>query len=192
MIGYVKTHHRPMLAPEAWRQVPELSPGERSGLFAMRDDFYACYLRVGLPGPWAGPWAGIVRLEVPAGGGLALARATADAAARWLPAYASAPQPRRAGTGQHGAGRRAGTPPAPPAGRPPPGLARRTGGGAATQRRNNKQLTREFGDLIDLLEEIAAEDNEPRLNEWFGRTQGGTRRRSCAGCCACAAISGRW
>ena len=37
-------------------------------------------------------------------------------------------------------------------------------------------LIREFGDLIDLLEEIAAEDSEPRLNEWFGRTQGGTRQ----------------
>ena len=37
-------------------------------------------------------------------------------------------------------------------------------------------LVREFGDLIDLLEEIAAEDNEPRLNEWFGRTQSGTRQ----------------
>ena len=37
-------------------------------------------------------------------------------------------------------------------------------------------LIREFGDLIDLLEEIAAEDSEARLNEWFGRTQGGTRQ----------------
>ena len=35
---------------------------------------------------------------------------------------------------------------------------------------------REFGDLIDLLEEIAAEDNEARLNEWFGRAQSGTRQ----------------
>ena len=90
VIGYVKTHHRPMLAASAWRQVPDLHTGERSGLFAMRDDLYACYLRVGMPGPWAGPWAGIVRLEVPAGVGLALARETADAAAGWLPAFASA------------------------------------------------------------------------------------------------------
>ena len=90
VIGYVKTHHRPMLAPEAWRQVPDLHTGERSGLFAMRDDLYGCYLRVGMPGPWAGPWAGIVRLEVPAGVGLALAKETAEAAAGWLPAFASA------------------------------------------------------------------------------------------------------
>ena len=90
VIGYVKTHHRPMLAAAAWQQVPDLQPGERSGLFAMRDDLYGCYLRVGMPGPWAGPWAGIVRLEVPAGVGLALATETAGAASSWLPAYASA------------------------------------------------------------------------------------------------------
>ena len=91
IIGYVKTHHRPMLAAGAWNQVPGLPAGRRSGLFAMRDDLYGCYLRVGLPGPWAGPWAGIVRLEVPAGVGLALAVETADAAAGWLPSFASAP-----------------------------------------------------------------------------------------------------
>ena len=34
---------------------------------------------------------------------------------------------------------------------------------------------REFGDLIDLLERIAAEEDESRLNDWFGRTQAGTR-----------------
>ena len=79
-----------MLTTEAWRQVPHLLTGERSGLFAMRDDLYGCYLRVGVPGPWAGPWAGIVRLEVPAGVGRALAKETADAAAGWLPAFASA------------------------------------------------------------------------------------------------------
>ena len=90
VLGYVKTHHRPMLAAAAWRQVPELQLGERSGLFAMRDDLYGCYLRVGEPGRWAGPWAGIVRLEVPAGVGLRTAQESAAAAASWLPAYASA------------------------------------------------------------------------------------------------------
>ena len=90
VIGYVKTHHRPMLAPDAWRQGPDLRTGERSGLFAMRDDLYGCYLRVGMPGLWAGPWAGIVRIEVPAGVGVALVKQTADAAASWLPPFASA------------------------------------------------------------------------------------------------------
>ena len=91
VIGYVKTHHRPMLAPDVWIQVPRLASGQRSGLFAMRDEMYGCYLRVGAPGPWAGPWAGIVRLELPAGVGRALAVEAADAAASWLPAFASAP-----------------------------------------------------------------------------------------------------
>ena len=91
VIGYVKTHHRPMLTPAAWNQVPQLAAGERSGLFAMHDEMYGCYLRVGAPGPWAGPWAGIVRLELPAGVGRVLAVEAADAAASWLPAFASAP-----------------------------------------------------------------------------------------------------
>ena len=61
VIGYVKTHHRRMLAREHWVRVPELTAGERSGLFAMGDVLDVCYLRVGDPGPWAGPWAGIAR-----------------------------------------------------------------------------------------------------------------------------------
>ena len=67
VIGYVKTHHRRMLAREHWVRVPELTAGERSGLFAMEDALYGCYLRVGDPGPWADPWAGIARLEMPSG-----------------------------------------------------------------------------------------------------------------------------
>ena len=37
-------------------------------------------------------------------------------------------------------------------------------------------VVRDFGDLIDLLERIAAEEDESCLNEWFGRTQAGTRQ----------------
>ena len=70
VIGYVKTHHRRMLAREHWVRVPELTAGERSGLFAMKDALYGCYLRVGDPGPWAGPWAGIARLESRASNGI--------------------------------------------------------------------------------------------------------------------------
>lgn len=90
VIGYVKTHHRRMLAPEQWNRVPRLSVRERSGLFALPDDLYGCYLRVGDPGPWAGPWASIARIEVPAGIGLAAAVDAADRAAGWLPDFASA------------------------------------------------------------------------------------------------------
>ena len=39
-----------MLAREHWVRVPELTAGERSGLFAMKDALYGCYLRVGDPG----------------------------------------------------------------------------------------------------------------------------------------------
>ena len=37
VIGYVKTHHPRMLAREHWVRVPELTAGERSGLFATKD-----------------------------------------------------------------------------------------------------------------------------------------------------------
>ena len=90
VIGYVKTHHRRMLAADPWTRVPGLAVGERSGLFVLPDDLYACYLRVGDPGPWAGPWAGIARIEVPAGVGLAAAAGAVGRAAGWLPAFASA------------------------------------------------------------------------------------------------------
>jgi uncharacterized protein len=90
IVGYVKTHHRRLLDAANWARVPRLVAGQRSSVFALRDDLYACYLRVGVPGPWASPWAGIARLEVPAGGGVQAAIDALDAAAAWLPQYASA------------------------------------------------------------------------------------------------------
>ena len=90
VIGYVKTHHRRMLAREHWVRVPELTAGARSGLFTMKDALYGCYLRVGDPGPWAGPWAGIARLEMPSGIGRDAAVEAAERAAGWLPVFASA------------------------------------------------------------------------------------------------------
>ena len=90
VIGYVKTHHRRMLAREHWVRVPELTAGERSGLFAMKDALYGSYLRVGDPGPWAGPWAGIARLEMPSGIGRAAAVVAAERAADWPTGFASA------------------------------------------------------------------------------------------------------
>ena len=91
IVGYVKTHHRRMLDAENWARVPDLSVGERSSLFAIGAELYGAYLRVGDPGPWASAWAGIVRLEVPAGAGRAAAVEAVDSAAAWLPRYASAP-----------------------------------------------------------------------------------------------------
>lgn len=90
IIGYVKTHHRPMLAPDEWAKVPTIGVGQRTTAFQIRDDLYAAYLRVGDPGRWASPWGGIVRLEVPAGAGLERALCVIDTAAAWLPDFASA------------------------------------------------------------------------------------------------------
>lgn len=90
LVGYVKTHHRRMLAAEHWRRVPELAPGERSSLFQTKVGLYACYLRVGATGPWAGAWAGIARLEVPGDTGRDAALAAVDEAAGWLPRFAPA------------------------------------------------------------------------------------------------------
>ena len=79
-----------MLAREHWVRVPELTAAERSGLFAMEDALYGCYLRVADPRSWAGPWAGIARLEMPSGIGRAAAIEAAERAAGWLPGFASA------------------------------------------------------------------------------------------------------
>ena len=62
VIDYVKTHPRRMLAREHWVSAPELTAGERSGLFAMGDALYGCYLRVGTP---AAPRRASPRLEMP-------------------------------------------------------------------------------------------------------------------------------
>lgn len=90
LVGYVKTHHRRMLAREQWRRVPGLAPGERSSLFRTKVGLYACYLRVGAAGPWAGAWAGIARLEVPAEAGREAGIAVVDEAAGWLPHFVPA------------------------------------------------------------------------------------------------------
>lgn len=91
VVGYVKTHHRRMLAPDSWARVPELQSGQRTRMFAVNTETFAAYLRVGDSGPWASPWAGIARIEVPALAGQPTAQQTIDQAAAWLPGYASAP-----------------------------------------------------------------------------------------------------
>lgn len=88
-IGYVKTHHRRTLAVEQWRRVPKLRTGQRTSLFALPVGMYACYVRVGMPGPWAGGWAGVARLEVPQDAGLEAAAASVDQATAWLPRFAT-------------------------------------------------------------------------------------------------------
>lgn len=91
VVGYVKTHHRALLPSEQHARVPQLQAGERSSLFRKRDDIYSCYLRLTAPPPYAGPWAGIARLEVPASVGLPAAVDAADRAAALLPRFAGMP-----------------------------------------------------------------------------------------------------
>ena len=64
----------------------ECEVAEDGGDFAFT---YACYVRVGMPGPWAGGWAGSARLEIPQDAGLKAAAALLDRAAAWLPQFAT-------------------------------------------------------------------------------------------------------
>lgn len=88
IVGLVKTHHQQLLPPDQHLRVTELRSGERSGLFAKRHDIYSCYVRLAAPPPWAGPWAGIARLEIPASTGLDVAVTVADQATALLPRFA--------------------------------------------------------------------------------------------------------
>ncbi len=88
VVGYAKTLHRQYLQLAEHRRVPTLREGERSSLFRIRRDVYACYLRLAGPTPISGPWHGIVRLEVPDARGLDAAIATLDRAGGLLPRYA--------------------------------------------------------------------------------------------------------
>ncbi len=88
VIGYVKTHSRALLDPEHHRELPGLRPGERTSLFTLGRDRYSCYLRLVPTGGISGPWAGIVRLEVPQSAGLPAAIRVVEEAAGLLPRYA--------------------------------------------------------------------------------------------------------
>jgi len=92
VIGYVKTHHRPLLAPDLHRRIPELlGAGERTSLFTAGEDRYAAYLRLAPRDGVASPWSGIVRIEIPQSAGLAEAAALADRATALLPRFAGLP-----------------------------------------------------------------------------------------------------
>lgn len=91
VVGYVKTHYRPLLPPHLHERVPELQAGERTSLIAARSDVYTSYLRLTEPSRAAGPWSGIVRLEVPSSSGLKAAVETIDSVAASLPRFAGVP-----------------------------------------------------------------------------------------------------
>jgi hypothetical protein len=88
MAGYAKTHHRQLFPDELHRMIPTLQLGQRSPLWALHDDRYTCYLRVGMPSGVGSPWCGIVRLEFPAFAGVGPALELADRLSYVLPTYA--------------------------------------------------------------------------------------------------------
>ena len=88
IVGYVKTHYRALLDPEHHRRIPELGAGERTSLFRLGEDRYSAYLRLVPVTVTAGPWNGIVRIEIPQSAGLADAITVADRVAGALPMFA--------------------------------------------------------------------------------------------------------
>ena len=88
VLGYVKTHHKALLAPEHHAMVPRLASGDRTSLFRLGRERYSCYVRIAPTGAFSGPWAGIIRLEVPQSAGLGAAIEVVDAVAGILPTYA--------------------------------------------------------------------------------------------------------
>jgi hypothetical protein len=90
-IGYIKSHRVTYLDAALERTVHQLRAGERTPLFLTTTSWsrYSAYLELGETK--SHPWAGIVRLEVPAEVPLVEARALVEAASRALPRYASVP-----------------------------------------------------------------------------------------------------
>jgi hypothetical protein len=91
IVGYIKTHSRALLEPEMHKLIPSLRPGERSTIFRLGEDRYSCYLRLTPLSEMSGPWAGIVRLEVPQATGLKQAIETVSWIAGVIPRYAGIP-----------------------------------------------------------------------------------------------------
>jgi uncharacterized protein len=86
--GLVKSHYQAYLPPEIHRLVPVVlaAPGQRTSLFRLRDEVWGCYLRLPITGR-VSPWTGIVRVDVPAAGGLDRAVEVADRVCALLPRY---------------------------------------------------------------------------------------------------------
>lgn len=87
VIGYVKTMMRIPLDDAGRAVVATLRAGQRTSLFAPRDDIYSAYLRLPTRHETSA-WQSTVRLEVPAHVGADAAGALADLAAALLPRYA--------------------------------------------------------------------------------------------------------
>lgn len=86
--GLVKSHYQAYLPERFHRQVPVVlaNPGQRTSLFRLRDEVWGCYLRLPTTGR-VSPWTGIVRVDVPAAGGLDHSVAVADRVCALLPRF---------------------------------------------------------------------------------------------------------
>jgi hypothetical protein len=86
--GLVKSHYQAYLPPDIHRCVPAVlaEAGQRTSLFRLRDEVWGCYLRLPIGGR-VSPWAGIVRIDVPAAGGLEAAVGVADRVCALIPRY---------------------------------------------------------------------------------------------------------
>lgn len=91
VVGVIKTHHRRLLPVAHHVRVGALAPGQRTSLFRMAAERYSAYVRLAGRGLTSSPWAGIVRIEVPASTGLAEAAHVASRAAGMLPRFAGVP-----------------------------------------------------------------------------------------------------
>jgi hypothetical protein len=89
-LGYIKSHHTTYLPPELNAVVGRLAPGQRTPVFEVgtKWDRRSWYLR--LPGPPAGPWAGVVRVECSVSVPLTEAIRLAGLSQRCLGRFASA------------------------------------------------------------------------------------------------------
>lgn len=94
VVGVVKRILEMYLPAPLFAIVESLAPGERTPLFTIEDgkhDRYSCFLRLAAPRVVDHPLAGIVRIEIGVGVGLARAIELARIAAALLPRFASTP-----------------------------------------------------------------------------------------------------
>lgn len=94
VVGMVKRQSRSYLDPDRSRVLGLLRAGERTPIFrfgAHGRELYSWYLRLSDPRPIDGAMAGVVRLEVAAGVGLAGAQELASLAGAVLPRFAAQP-----------------------------------------------------------------------------------------------------
>jgi hypothetical protein len=93
IVGYVKRMQRGYLGPSEAPLLARLRPGQRTPVFAILDRHprYAWYVRLAPAVAFAHGFAGVARLEISQGTGLAEAARVADLTARALPRLASTP-----------------------------------------------------------------------------------------------------